>query len=118
LIAIAQPVPASPGPAEPLKPQLDRVISRIQPRPAYDYAPAPAGLIDRAQRIRTVCARYGVPIGAAAIRFVLRHPAVTAVVVGARNVMEVTENVSYLAAAVPSELFGELAAERLIPEGS
>jgi D-threo-aldose 1-dehydrogenase len=80
------------------------------------YAPAPAGLIDRAQRIGTVCARYGVPIGAAAIRLVLRHPAVTAVVVGARTVTEVTKNVSYLAATVPAELFGELAAERLTPD--
>jgi aryl-alcohol dehydrogenase-like predicted oxidoreductase len=46
----------------------------------------------------------------------LRHPAVTAVVVGARTVTEVTENVSYLAATVPAELFGELAAERLTPD--
>jgi D-threo-aldose 1-dehydrogenase len=93
------------------------ILADPRPGAAYDYAPAPAGLMDRAQRIRAVCARYGVPIGAAAIRFVLRHPAVTAVVVGARNVTEVTQNVSYLAAAVPAELFGELAAEHLIPDG-
>ena len=88
-----------------------------QPRPGaiYDYAPAPVGLLDRAQRIRAVCARYGVPIGAAAIRFVLRHPAVTAIVVGARDAAEVNEDVSYLTAAVPTELFDELAAEQLIP---
>lgn len=55
------------------------------------------------------------PIGAAAIRFVLRHPAVTAVVVGARNAAEVIEDVGYLTAAVPAELFGELAAEGLAP---
>ena len=93
------------------------ILADPRPGTTYDYAPAAVGLIDRAQRIRTVCARYGVPIGAAAIRFVLRHPAVTAAVVGARNATEVTENVSYLAAAVPPELFGDLAAERLIPDG-
>jgi D-threo-aldose 1-dehydrogenase len=71
--------------------------------------------VDRAQRIRAVCARHGVPIGAAAIRFTLRHPAVTAVVVGARTAQEVTEDVGYLAADVPEELFGELAAEGLTP---
>ena len=92
------------------------ILADPRPGATYDYAPAPAGLIDRAQRIRAVCARYGVPIGAAAIRFVLRHPAVTAVVVGARTVTEVTKNVSYLAATVPAELFGELAAERLTPD--
>ncbi|MGH3152067.1 MAG: aldo/keto reductase [Streptosporangiaceae bacterium] len=92
------------------------ILADPRPGATYDYAPAPAGLIDRAQRIRAVCARHGVPIGAAAIRFVLRHPAVTAVVVGSRTATEVTENVSYLAAAAPAELFGELAAERLIPD--
>jgi D-threo-aldose 1-dehydrogenase len=72
-------------------------------------------MLDQAQRIRAVCARYGVPIGAAAIRFVLRHPAVTAIVVGARDAAEVNEDVSYLTAAVPAELFSDLAAEQLIP---
>jgi D-threo-aldose 1-dehydrogenase len=94
------------------------ILADPRPGATYDYAPAAVGLIDRAQRIRTVCARYGVPIGAVAIQFVLRHPAVTAVVVGARNATEVTQNVSYLAAAVPPELFGDLAAERLIPDGA
>src|SRR5579864_8931531 len=45
------------------------ILADPRPGTTYDYAPAAAGLIDRAQRIRTVCARYGVPIGAAAIRF-------------------------------------------------
>jgi D-threo-aldose 1-dehydrogenase len=72
-------------------------------------------LLDRARRIRVACERYGVPIGAAAIRFILRHPAVTAVVVGARDATEVIAEVSYLTAAVPAELFDELPAEHLMP---
>jgi D-threo-aldose 1-dehydrogenase len=91
------------------------ILADPGPGATYDYAPAPAGLLDRARRIRTVCARYGVPIGAAAIQFVLRHPAVTAVVVGAREAAEVIEDVTYLTAAVPAELFDDLAAGHLIP---
>jgi D-threo-aldose 1-dehydrogenase len=91
------------------------ILAAPCPGATYDYAPAPVGLLDRALRIRAVCARYSVPIGAAAIQFVLRHPAVTAVVVGARDAAEVIEDVSYLTMAVPSELFDELAAEHLIP---
>jgi D-threo-aldose 1-dehydrogenase len=83
----------------------------------YDYLPAPAALLDQAQRIRVVCARYGVSIGAAAIQFVLRHPAVTAVVIGVRDTAEVIEDVTNLTRAVPAELFDELAAEHLIPDG-
>jgi len=90
------------------------ILADPRPGAAYDYAPAPAGLLERAQRIRAVCARHGVAIGAAATRFVLRHPAVTAVVVGARSATEVTEDVGYLAAAVPDGLFGDLAAQGLI----
>ena len=51
----------------------------------YDYAPAPAAVVDRASLIAAVCARHGVPIGAVALQFVLAHPAVTAAVVGARS---------------------------------
>jgi len=91
------------------------ILADPRPGAANDYAPAAPDLLDRAQRIRIVCARYGVPIGAAAIRFVLRHPAVTAVVVGARDATEVIEDVGYLTAAVPAELFDELAAEHLMP---
>ena len=81
----------------------------------YDYRPAPAGLLDRARRIRSACARYGLPIGAVALQFALRHPAVTAAVVGARTAAEIIEDAGYLDCHVPDALFGELAADGLIP---
>ena len=68
------------------------ILADPRPGATYDYAPAPDGLVERAQRIRAVCARHGVPIGAAALHFVLRHPAVTAVVAGARSAAEITED--------------------------
>ncbi len=94
------------------------ILADPRPGATYDYAPAPDGLLERAQRIRAVCARHGVPIGAAALHFVLRHPAVTAIVAGARNAAEVTEDVRWLTAAVPERLFAELAGEGLIPDAS
>jgi D-threo-aldose 1-dehydrogenase len=93
------------------------ILADPRPGATYDYAPAPGGLVERAQRIRAVCARHGVPIGAAALHFVLRHPAVTAVVAGARNAAEVTEDVRWLTTAVPDEVFSELADDGLIPAG-
>jgi D-threo-aldose 1-dehydrogenase len=92
------------------------ILADPRPGATYDYAPAPDGLLERAQRIRAVCARHGVPIGAAALHFVLRHPAVTAVVAGARSADEVIEDVRWLTAAVPDGLFRDLADERLIPD--
>ena len=57
----------------------------------YDYAPASPAVLARARQMRDACARYGVPLAAAALRFTLRHPAVTAAVVGARTAEESNE---------------------------
>jgi len=83
--------------------------------PTFDYRPASPGMLRRAQRIAAVCARHGCAIGAAALQFPLRHPAVTAVVVGARSSAEMAADAAFLARDVPDALFAELAAEGLIP---
>jgi D-threo-aldose 1-dehydrogenase len=75
----------------------------------YDYAPAAPVVLARARRIAEVCARYDVPVAAAALRYVLRHPAVTAAVVGARNPEEIRADAGYLSQAVPEALWAELA---------
>jgi D-threo-aldose 1-dehydrogenase len=76
----------------------------------YDYAPAGTALLARARRMRDACARYDVPLAAAALRFTLRHPAVTAAVVGARTPEEITSDVSYLSGPIPDALRAELEA--------
>ena len=80
----------------------------------YDYLPAGPDVLRRAGRIAEVCARHGFAIGAAALQFPLRHPAVTAAVVGARSPAEIATDAGYLACDVPDELFEELAADGLI----
>jgi D-threo-aldose 1-dehydrogenase len=78
----------------------------------YDYAPAPPALLARARQIRDICTAHGVPVAAAALQFTLRHPAVTAAVVGARSPSEIAADASYLTLDIPGELFAELAADR------
>ncbi len=74
----------------------------------YDYAPAPPAVAARARRIGDVCARYGVPLAAAALQFTLRHTAVTAAVVGARSSEEIASDVAYLSTSIPDALWAEL----------
>ena len=74
----------------------------------YDYAPAPPEVLARARRIAAVCARYDVPMAAAALRHVLRHPAVTAAVVGARSPDEIRADTEYLGFPIPEALWAEL----------
>jgi D-threo-aldose 1-dehydrogenase len=74
----------------------------------YDYAPAAPWVLARARRIAEVCARYDVPVAAAALRYVLRHPAVTAAVVGARTPEEIRADAGYLGFPIPDALWAEL----------
>ncbi|MEI8240548.1 MAG: aldo/keto reductase [Actinomycetota bacterium] len=75
----------------------------------FDYAEAPTELVERARAMQSVCKEFDVPLPAAAIQFVLRHPAVTRVVVGARSPAEVVDDVGYAQAAIPAELWPALA---------
>ncbi|MGH3255777.1 MAG: aldo/keto reductase [Streptosporangiaceae bacterium] len=75
----------------------------------YDYALAPPGMLAQSRRIAEVCARYEVPMAAAALRYVLRHPAVTAAVVGVRTPDEVRADAGYLSLVIPDALWADLA---------
>lgn len=72
---------------------------------------APQGspeLVRRIDRLRDVCRRYGVPLLAAAVQFPLAHPAVPAVVVGARSPQEITEVAAWLDHEIPPEFWAAL----------
>ncbi|MFC8224891.1 aldo/keto reductase [Streptomyces sp. NPDC057287] len=86
------------------------------PRPGatYDYAAAPAPLLDRALRIRAVAGRHGVPLRAAALHYPLRHPAVAGVLVGTRSPDEVRDAAAQLRTPVPDALWDDLRAEGLL----
>ena len=45
----------------------------------FNYRAASAEMLDKAQRIDAVCARYQVPLKAAALQFILAHPALASV---------------------------------------
>ena len=86
------------------------ILASPRANATYDYRPAPPELVERAQRFHAACARRGLPIGAAALAFALRHPAVTAALVGARTADEIAQDAGFLALDVPGDLFAELGA--------
>ena len=75
----------------------------------YDYQPAPAELVEKARRLAAVCARFGVPLRAAAARFPLTHPAVASVLIGARSAAEVSDALELRALDIPAALWDSLA---------
>ncbi len=80
----------------------------------YNYAPAPAELVDRARRLAAVCARFGTSLPRAAIHFPFGHPAVTTVAVGARTAEQISAAAAWLADPVPAELWDALVTEGLL----
>jgi D-threo-aldose 1-dehydrogenase len=80
----------------------------LAPGATYNYAPVDAATLARAQCIYRLCARHGVDVGAAALQFVLAHPAVASVVVGMRTAAEVQCAIARLQAPIPAALWESL----------
>lgn len=92
------------------------LLAQPQPSPGsrYDYADAPPELVERARRIADICADQGTSLPAAAINFVLSHPAVVSACVGARSAAQVARNVRLYAEGVPPGLWPALRAGGLL----
>jgi D-threo-aldose 1-dehydrogenase len=82
----------------------------------FDYRPASPAIIERARRIGEACERHGVPLRAAAMQFPLAHPAVVSLVAGVRSTSHLDEYPALLRHPIPTELWQDLQAARLIDE--
>lgn len=80
-----------------------------QPAPTFAYRPAEASVLERTASIASVCERHGVPIGAAALQFVLANPAIQTVLIGPRSVAELDANLAAIAMPIPDALWSDLA---------
>jgi D-threo-aldose 1-dehydrogenase len=74
----------------------------------FNYAPAPEQVMTHVRRLETVCQRYGVPLKAAALQFVLGHPAIPTTIPGVRTVSQLSENLKLLGVHIPSDFWEEL----------
>lgn len=92
------------------------LLSRARPAAdvTYDYLPAPAESIARANAIADVCERHGVSLPEAALAFPLRHPVVASVVVGMRDAAQVVSAAERANVLIPEALWRDLAARDLI----
>jgi len=84
----------------------------------FDYQAAAPELGERVRRLAATCARWDVPLQAAALQFPLGHPAVACVLVGCRSPAEASEDVRLFGLELPSGLWDELCEEGLLPNGA
>jgi D-threo-aldose 1-dehydrogenase len=87
------------------------LLAAPAPGATYDYQSASGELLDRALRLEQACARFGVPLRAAAARFPLAHPAVASVLIGARSAAEISEAIRLRDLDIPQALWDVLATD-------
>ena len=82
----------------------------------YNYAPAPAEIMDKVAKIEAVCADHGVPLPAAALQFVVAHPAVPSFIAGTRTVEQLEKNLDWFSHPIPPAFWADLKAKGLLRE--
>jgi D-threo-aldose 1-dehydrogenase len=87
-------------------------------RATFDYAPAPATVVERVRRMSAICDGFDVPLAAAALQFPLAHPAVTSIVLGCRSPGELSEDVRLLGYEIPGDLWDALVRTGLLAEAA
>ncbi|GAA1059965.1 aldo/keto reductase [Agromyces bracchium] len=92
------------------------LLSRARPAAdaTYDYGPATAEVIARANGIADVCEEFGLTLPEAAVAFPLRHPAVVSVVVGMRTADQVVGTVDRYGAEIPEGFWQALSDRGLV----
>ncbi len=86
-----------------------------RPGATYNYVDASPAMLEKVAAIEAVCGRYHVPLKAAALQFPVAHPAVAAIIPGARSAAEVEENARMMNAPIPSDFWKELRHLNLLP---
>ncbi|MEO0497962.1 MAG: aldo/keto reductase, partial [Pseudomonadota bacterium] len=84
------------------------------PGAKFNYADAPEDILDRVRAIEAVCAAHQTPLIAAALQFVMGHPAVKTVIPGAMSADEVRSNVAVFETSIPDRLWSDLRGEGLV----
>jgi D-threo-aldose 1-dehydrogenase len=82
----------------------------------YNYAPAEEPILARVRKIEAVCKTFAVPMKAAALQFVLAHPAIPTNIPGTRTKAHLDENLALIAHPIPAEFWRELKKQHLVRE--
>jgi D-threo-aldose 1-dehydrogenase len=85
-----------------------------EPASTYNYRTATPEVLEKTRRIAAVCSRYDTPLKAAALQFILAHPAIVSVIPGARSVAEVEDNYRMAQWPIPPDLWSALKQADLI----
>lgn len=86
------------------------------PGAKFNYVDAPPEVMEKVRDIEAICARYSTPLRAAALQFPLSHPAVAAIIPGAKSAAEAEENYRMIEFPIPAEFWADLRRNKFLPE--
>ncbi|MBN4064172.1 aldo/keto reductase [Dehalococcoides mccartyi] len=93
------------------------ILARDLSQPvSFDYEPASDDLVTQARKLADICAAHGVDLKAAALQFVLAHPAVATAIPGAQSVDELEQNIAMVQQEIPPGLWIDMRSAGLIPD--
>ena len=78
--------------------------------PRYVYQEANAETLAPVRAVEAICARHGIPAGAAALQFSMRDPDVASTICGVSKPERVAETLEWAAVEIPDAMWAELAA--------
>ncbi len=78
--------------------------------------PRPQPILDKVTRIEAVCRAHGVPLPAAALQFVVAHPAIPSFIAGTRTVEQLEQNLAWFSHPIPASFWSDLKAQGLLRE--
>ena len=95
------------------------ILARDLSKPVtFDYEQAPDILLDRARKLTEICVAHGVDLKAAALQFVLAHPAVATAIPGVQSVAELEQNIALVQQEIPAGLWSDMRSAGLIPDAA
>ena len=85
-------------------------------REMWNYAKAPAEIVEKARALGAVADEFSIPLAAAALQFPLGNDIVTSVIPGPRNKGELQQIMGWAETPIPSEFWSALKARGLLNE--
>lgn len=86
------------------------------PGAKYNYSPAPQHVMEKVAKIEEVCRAHNVPLPAAALQFVVAHPAIPSFCAGTRTVQQLEQNLAWFSHPIPGEFWTDLKKRGLLRE--
>ena len=80
----------------------------------WNYAKAPADVLEHARKLNDVCEAHNIPLPAASLQFPLGEPLVSSVIPGPRSAKEMQQILDWWALKIPASLWSDLKNEQLL----